>query len=97
LLTGELIDANTASDYGLINFIIGKDDISISVEAYAQQIVRATSAHSIALSKQLLNSVQDLSLDEGLNLAVSFNVQTRSSDDCKKGIAAFLNKDKLEW
>jgi len=97
LLSGELIDANKASDYGLINFITGKDDISNLVEAYAQQIVRATSAHSIALSKQLLNSVHDLSLDDGLNLAVSLNVQTRSSIDCKKGIAAFLNKEKLEW
>jgi methylglutaconyl-CoA hydratase len=97
LLTGELIDAKTASDYGLINFIASKDDISISVAAYAQQIVRTTSAQSITLSKQLLNSVQDLSLDEGLNLAVNLNVETRSSVDCKKGIAAFLNKDKLEW
>jgi methylglutaconyl-CoA hydratase len=97
LLTGELIDASTASNYGLINFIASKDDISISVTAYAQQIVRATSAQSIALSKKLLNSVQDLSLEDGLNLAVRLNVETRSSADCKKGIAAFLNKDKLEW
>jgi methylglutaconyl-CoA hydratase len=97
LLTGELIDANTASQYGLINFIASKDDISISVATYAQQIVRTTSAQSITLSKQLLNSVQDISLEEGLNLAVSLNVETRSSADCKKGIAAFLNKDKLEW
>lgn len=97
LLTGELIDASTASDYGLINFIASKDDISISVESYAQQIVRATSAQSIAFSKKLLNSVQDLSLEDGLNLAVRLNVETRSSDDCKKGISAFLNKDKLEW
>ena len=97
LLTGELIDARRASDYGLINFIASKDDISISVAAYAQQIVRATSAQSISRSKQLLNSVQDLSLEEGLNLAVRLNVETRSSADCKKGIAAFLNKDKLEW
>jgi len=97
LLTGELIDASTASNYGLINFIASKDDISISVAAYAQQIVRATSEQSIALSKKLLNSVQDLSLEDGLNLAVRLNVETRSSADCKKGIAAFLNKDKLEW
>lgn len=97
LLSGDLIDANTASNYGLINFIVNKEDISISVAAYAQKIVQGTSANSIALSKELLISVQDLSLDEGLKLAVSLNVQTRSSAECKRGIAAFLNKEKLEW
>jgi len=97
LLSGDLIDASTASDYGLINFIVNKEDISISVAAYAQKIVQGTSANSIALSKELLTSVQDLSLDEGLKLAVSLNVKTRSSAECKRGIAAFLNKEKLEW
>lgn len=97
LLSGDLIDANTASNYGLINFIVNKEDISISVAAYAQKIVQGTSANSIALSKELLISVKDLSLDEGLKLAVSLNVQTRSSAECKRGIAAFLNKEKLEW
>lgn len=97
LLTGDLIDSATASDYGLINFIVNKEDISISVAEYARKIVQGTSANSIALSKQLLNSVQDISLDEGLTLAVNLNVKTRSSADCKRGIAAFLNKEKLQW
>ncbi len=97
LLTGNLIDANTASDYGLINFIVNKEDIAQSVAIYAQKIVQGTSANSIALSKQLITSVKDLPLDDGLNLAVSLNVQTRSSADFKRGVAAFLNKEKLEW
>jgi methylglutaconyl-CoA hydratase len=97
LLSGELIDAKTASNYGLVNFIVEKNDIAIAVELYAEKIVAGVSSNSITVTKQLLMSIQDLSLDEGLNLAIGLNVQTRSSNDCKKGIAAFLNKTKLDW
>lgn len=97
LLSGELIDANTASNYGLINFVIAKDEIVSAVKSYARKIVEGTSANSISITKQLLNSVQDLNLEESLNLAIGLNIQTRASADCKKGISAFLNKNKLEW
>lgn len=97
LLSGELIDAKTASIYGLINFIASKEEIESAVHTYAKKIVEGTSSNSITVTKQLLSTVQDLNLDESLNLAIGLNVQTRSSADCKKGITAFLNKNKLEW
>lgn len=97
LLSGELIDAKTASNYGLVNFIVEKDAIAAAVELYAKKIVEGASSNSITVTKQLLLSIQDLSLDEGLNLAIGLNVQIRSSADCKKGIASFLNKTKLDW
>lgn len=97
LLIGELIDAQTAADYGLINFISPKEEISAAIQSYAMKFIQSVSANSVALGKALINSVQDLSLEDSLNLAVKMNVETRSSADCKKGISAFLNKGKLNW
>jgi len=97
LLSGELIDAQTASDYGLINFTCQKKEIAKTVQSYAINLSRSVSANSLALGKELINSVQDLSLEDSLNLAVKMNVETRSSVDCRKGISAFLNKEKLKW
>lgn len=97
LLSGELIDAATAADYGLINFVVNKDEIAGRVKAYAEKLIRSTSAQSVALTKQLLNRAQNLSLEESLEEAVKLNVQTRSSADCKRGVEAFLNKEKFEW
>ena len=97
LLSGELIDAKTAFDYGLVNFVSGKDEIAGAVKSYAHKFIQSVSANSVALSKELIHSVQDLTLDDSLSLAVKLNVQTRSSADCKKGISVFLNKEKLEW
>lgn len=97
LLSGNLIDAKTAAAYGLINFVVPQDAISDKVNGYAQRLIRSTSGQSVALSKQLLYDVQDLSLEDSLSMAVRLNVQTRSSTDCRRGITAFLNKEKLEW
>jgi methylglutaconyl-CoA hydratase len=81
----------------LINFIYPKEEIAEAVESYAGKLIHSVSSNSVSLSKSLINSVQDLSLDESLSLAVILNVETRSSSDCKKGISAFLTKGKLNW
>lgn len=97
LLSGDLISANTAHSYGLINFILPADKIDAGVVEYASLRVNTVSANSVSLTKKLLNAAQNLSLEESLELAVNLNVQTRSSEDCKRGISAFLNKEKLNW
>ncbi|WP_079701775.1 enoyl-CoA hydratase/isomerase family protein [Daejeonella lutea] len=97
LLSGDLIDAATASSYGLINFVTEKSEIASSVRNYAERMAVSASGQSVALTKQLLHTAQNLNLEESLEAAIKLNVQTRSSEDCKKGIASFLNKEKLGW
>jgi methylglutaconyl-CoA hydratase len=38
-----------------------------------------------------------LNLEEAIQYAAEMNAETRASDDCKKGINAFLNKEKISW
>lgn len=97
LLSGDLIDAQTASTYGLINFIRDKQNIRESVKNYAEKLVNETSEQSVSLTKQLLNMAQNLTLEESLDQAVQFNATARSTADCKRGIAGFLNKEKIDW
>jgi len=49
------------------------------------------------LTKQMIGQVQSLPLSEALNYAAEMNAQARSTEDCKRGITAFLNKEKLKW
>jgi methylglutaconyl-CoA hydratase len=44
-----------------------------------------------------LNNIKGHALDEQLQMAAEANAQARASNDCKKGISAFLNKEKLSW
>jgi methylglutaconyl-CoA hydratase len=34
---------------------------------------------------------------EALEFAAQMNAHARATDDCKKGIDAFLNKEKISW
>lgn len=97
LFSGDLIDANYAKQIGLINYISATDNIENEVKAYADKLCKTTSSQSIALTKQLLNNVQDLPLTDALDFAAEMNAHARSTDDCKNGINAFLNKKKIEW
>jgi methylglutaconyl-CoA hydratase len=45
----------------------------------------------------MIAEVQNLSMNEALQYAAKMNMKARKSDDCKKGINAFLNKEKLSW
>ena len=97
LLSGKLISAETAKAYGLINFVTEKSQIANEVEQYALALANETSAESVLATKNLIHQVQQLSLEESLDLAVKHNAEARATADCKKGIAAFLNKEKLSW
>ncbi len=97
LLSGDLIDAATASSYGLINFVAAKAEIAGMVRSYAERMAVSVSGQSVALTKQLIHKAQNISLEDSLEEAIKLNVQTRSSESCKKGIASFLNKEKLGW
>ena len=97
LLTGNLVNAETALQYGLVNFIIPANQIQDTVKIYAKQIAETTSSESIRLTKELLLTNLNMPLLESMEIAASQNALARSTDDCKKGIAAFLNKEDLKW
>ncbi len=97
LLSGNLITANEAKEIGLVNFISTKEKINSAVNDFVANLVNKTSANSLALTKSLINEIQQKSLDDALNYAAKLNANARNSDDCKKGINAFLNKEKIVW
>ncbi len=79
--------------YGLINFIEEPETIADTVFAFALKLCNETSGQSLA-GEEMLNEVQQLPLNEALNYAARMNATARATDDCKKGIAAFLNKER---
>ncbi|MGE0587953.1 MAG: enoyl-CoA hydratase/isomerase family protein [Cyclobacteriaceae bacterium] len=97
LLGGELINGNDAVSIGLVNFVAESDQIENEVKAFAQRLVVGNSSKSLELTKKMIAEVQSMSLDEGLNYAAQMNANARATEDCKHGVAAFLNKEKLFW
>jgi methylglutaconyl-CoA hydratase len=97
LLTGELIDANEAKEVGLINEVVSANEIQEKVASFAQMLIKNNSGQSMTFTKQMIAKVQGMSLEDGLQYAAEMNATARASEDCKKGIASFLNKEPIEW
>jgi methylglutaconyl-CoA hydratase len=97
LLSGDVITAQQALEYGLITFLADKDKLAETVRTYALRLARENSGHSIEITKEILARLPELALEDGLRYAAERNAATRASDDCRRGIAAFLNKEKIDW
>lgn len=97
LLTGTLIDAKEAYRMGLINCVCGKKMLEPDAISFARSIISANSGQAMKTTKQLLASVQSLAMEDALALAAETNARARDTADCRRGISAFLNKEKINW
>lgn len=97
LLSGNLISADEAQDMGLINHVVHSEALEARVREFAESLCEHNSGQSMAYTKQMIAAVQDMSMEEALNYAAEQNAKARASEDCQKGIAAFLNKETPSW
>ncbi len=97
LLSGELISGDALVHYGLVNRIIEKEKLEGAVIDFANKLVKNNSGQSMGITKKMIGEVQLMNLEEALEYAAEMNANVRASDDCKKGIQAFLNKEDLSW
>lgn len=93
VLTAENINAEEAVRIGLITQVVDDADLERVTMDTARAIAK-NSASALALSKAMLSSLHGMSLDAGLRYAASMNAIARQTDDCKDGIARFLNSSK---
>lgn len=97
LLTGKIIAAQEASSIDLISEVVEEDDFERACETRVRDILQNASSQSIAYTKQLMREVRTLPFEDAVKHAAKLNALARSSDDCVKGIDAFLNKQKIRW
>jgi len=97
LLGGELITAQVALQHGLVNKIFKPEELEIKVSEFAENLAINNSATSMAATKEMISKVMTLPVEEALDYAAGMNAKARSTEDCKRGIAAFLNKEKMQW
>jgi methylglutaconyl-CoA hydratase len=97
VLTGNLFAANEMKDLGIVTNVTSKDSLDEHVRKFAKQLISSNSNYAVMLTKKMINDHQSSQLNEALDQAAVINAQARNSEDCKKGIKAFLNKQKIDW
>lgn len=97
LLSAHFFTAAEVMEMGLVHGVFAKDQLEQDVLQFAESISRANSSQAMISTKKLITEIQSSTIREALALATKANAQARHSDDCKKGIAAFLSKKQINW
>lgn len=97
LLSGDLISAQKAANLGIITELVESDQLMAKVTEFTEKLVEKNSANSMQATKLLLRNIHREERDQKLLLAAKMNAESRSNQDCKDGIAAFLNKETPNW
>ncbi len=96
LLTAQVFSAKKAWDDGMIYEVVESNSIGTRVQEFAQVLLKGVSSDSIKLTKNMMRNLP-YNREDALEFAAQQNAIARKSDDCQKGISAFLNKEKLIW
>jgi methylglutaconyl-CoA hydratase len=91
ITTGDVINAQTAFDFGLVNRVFADETFDVDVEAFASRLA-TKSASALMLSKQLLYHTDAMSFEAAIEAGVQTNAIARSTEDFKRGIERFLKK-----
>lgn len=93
LVGSETITADEAERIGLINKVFEDFIFENQVEKYLSLFTQLSSP-AVALTKSLLYSSDGMSWEQAMRAAVDVNTIARMTEDCRAGIAGFLEKKK---
>ena len=94
--TGDVISAETAADWGLINKVVPDDQLDAAVDDLLERSCRG-SALSKGLGKHAFYAQVDLDTDKAYALAVEVMAAAAVTPDAQEGIAAFLEKRRPKY
>jgi len=96
LLTGELIDAQTASAWGLVNRVVPAGELDAAVDALAQTIARKSGA-AVAMGKRAFYAQVEQGMASAYEIAGRTMACNMLDPDAAEGIDAFLGKRPPVW
>lgn len=97
MLDATIFMAQEAKYLGLISDYYSENVLEDKLSEKLNHWLENISQNSVSAIKELLSEIENLEVNKSLEIAAEFNAKARSNEDCKKGIAAFLNKEKIKW
>jgi enoyl-CoA hydratase/carnithine racemase len=96
LLTGSLIDAETARQWGLVNRVVPPASLDDAAETLAAEIA-AKSPLTLAIGKRAFYAQAELGLEQAYAYCSEVMTTNMLARDAEEGIDAFLEKRRPIW
>ena len=96
ILTGRMITAEEACNYGILNFTYAAEELEAKTMEIANKIAEKSS-YAIERAKKSVKAVSQMNLEEGLKLEREMFIECANSEDGKEGITAFIEKRKPDF
>lgn len=94
--TGDMVDARTALQLGIVNHVVPVAQLEAEVKTLAQKIAKGPALPIRAVKKALFAS-QKKELAQALENEVQEQVRCYLSEDCKEGIQSFFEKRQANF
>ncbi|MDR3034685.1 MAG: enoyl-CoA hydratase/isomerase family protein [Kitasatospora sp.] len=95
-LSGDVIDAQTALEWGLVNRVVPAAQLDSAVQDLLERVTLG-SAESKGIGKQALYAQIDLDQPKAYAYAIEVMAATSQLPDAREGMRAFLDKRKPQW
>src|SRR6188768_109196 len=95
LMSGNMIDANTALQYGLVNYVVKQEELLTKARSILEPI-NGKAPLAVAACIKTANAVYD-ETKNGFELEIKEFGNCFATDDMKEGTAAFLEKRKATF
>ncbi len=96
ILTGDMIDAATALDFGLVNHVYSPEELEEKTFELANKIAEKAPI-ALQMSKEAVKFASRSNLDEGLRREIDLFAICFSTEDKEEGVSAFLEKRKPDF
>ncbi len=96
VMTGEMVDAETALQNGLVNAVATPDELEATTMALAENIAKK-SPYTIKVAKRAVRAALDLPFSEGVLAERSEFVALFDTEDKEIGVSAFLERKSANW
>lgn len=96
LLTGDTIDADTAADWGLVNFVVPTEELELRTTQLAEKIAEASPA-TVRIGKEAFYRQIDLPQSEAYDAMAETMARNAMIHDAQEGMTAFVEKRPPVW
>jgi enoyl-CoA hydratase/carnithine racemase len=96
LLMGDLVDAETALEFGLINRVVAYEQLEKTVSNYANKI-KEKSPLVLKIGKEAFYNQIDMPLADAYKYTAEVMTQNMLAQDANEGIDAFIEKRVPNW